>query len=69
MLHDYQHPQVNNAFLKRKRDRIALDFNDKSLLEMLSLRSAFQILHEMDGLNFTSEWKEEGRHRFSVHRH
>ncbi|KAJ3304808.1 cGMP-inhibited 3',5'-cyclic phosphodiesterase B [Kappamyces sp. JEL0829] len=43
-IHDYDHPGVNNNFLIATRDKKALLYNDKSVLENHHCSAAFQVL-------------------------
>eukprot|EP00873_Tetraselmis_striata_P040930 jgi/Tetstr1/461194/TSEL_006331.t1 len=44
MIHDYGHPQVNNAFLMEQEDKMALDFNNQAVAEHYALREAMKLL-------------------------
>ncbi|KNC77668.1 hypothetical protein SARC_09875 [Sphaeroforma arctica JP610] len=48
MIHDFQHPGVNNAYLVNSRSAEALLYNDHSVLENMHLAKAFQILSRDD---------------------
>ena len=43
IIHDYKHPGLNNAFLERTSDKIALRYNDVSCLESYHLGQAFKL--------------------------
>ena len=43
-IHDYDHPGVNNNFLIATRDKKALFYNDKSVLENHHCSAAFSLL-------------------------
>ena len=43
--HDYKHPGVNNNFLKETRDRIAIKYNDISILENMHIAEAFKLIN------------------------
>jgi len=47
-IHDMGHPGVNNNFLVATRDRLALRYNDRSVLENFHAASAFELMHEQD---------------------
>ena len=42
--HDLGHPGVNNEFLQKTRDPLALEFNDRNVLENFHCRSAFFLM-------------------------
>jgi hypothetical protein len=43
-IHDMAHPGVNNDFLVRTRDSLALRYNDRSALENMHVSTAFQLM-------------------------
>ncbi|KAJ3126011.1 cAMP-specific 3',5'-cyclic phosphodiesterase 4D [Nowakowskiella sp. JEL0407] len=58
IIHDHDHPGLNNAFLTKKSDIKALLYNDKSVLENHHLASSFQILLR-DECNFMENMSTE----------
>ena len=44
MCHDYQHPGVNNNFLKETNNKIAVRYNDISILENMHISKTFKII-------------------------
>ena len=44
MCHDYQHPGVNNNFLKETNNKIAVRYNDISILENMHIAKTFKII-------------------------
>lgn len=44
IIHDYKHPGVNNAYLKRTGSKLALKYNDNSILENYHLSQTFKVL-------------------------
>ena len=44
MCHDYQHPGVNNNFLKETSNKIAIRYNDASILENMHISKTFKII-------------------------
>ena len=44
IVHDYKHPGVNNAYLKRTGSKLALRYNDDSILENYHLSQAFKVI-------------------------
>eukprot|EP01134_Creolimax_fragrantissima_P000837 CFRG0837T1 len=48
MIHDFQHPGVNNAYLVNSRSAEALLYNDHSVLENMHLTKAFQVISNSD---------------------
>lgn len=45
-IHDYEHPGTNNLFQTNSMNYFSLTYNDKSVLEMHHLSSAFLILSD-----------------------
>ena len=43
MCHDYQHPGVNNNFLKETNNKIAIRYNDSSILENMHISKTFKL--------------------------
>ena len=48
MLHDFEHGGVNNDFLTRTRDMLAIRYNDKSPLENHHLSGSFFVFYHPD---------------------
>ena len=44
MCHDYQHPGVNNNFLKETNNKIAIRYNDASILENMHISKTFKLI-------------------------
>ena len=44
IIHDYDHPGVNNHFLMASSDKMALLYNDKSILENHHCAASFEVL-------------------------
>eukprot|EP01119_Soliformovum_irregulare_P021676 TRINITY_DN726_c4_g1_i1.p1 TRINITY_DN726_c4_g1~~TRINITY_DN726_c4_g1_i1.p1 ORF type:complete len:686 (+),score=192.58 TRINITY_DN726_c4_g1_i1:158-2215(+) len=57
-IHDYRHPGVNNTFLIRTCDDLALESNDISVLENFHLKESFRLLKD-DRLNFMKNFPRE----------
>ena len=45
MCHDYKHPGVNNNFLKETRDKLAIKYNDASILENMHIAQTFKVIN------------------------
>jgi hypothetical protein len=45
MCHDYKHPGVNNNYLKETRNKIAIKYNDISILENMHIAEAFKLIN------------------------
>lgn len=61
MVHDYKHPGLNNTYLYLTNEKLAIRYNDVSILENYHVVKAFQMAQK-DGLNiFSSISKEEYR--------
>ena len=44
--HDYKHPGVNNNYLKEIKHKIAIKYNDISILENMHIAEAFKLINE-----------------------
>ena len=42
--HDYQHPGVNNNFLKETNNKLSIRYNDASILENMHISSTFKLI-------------------------
>ena len=42
--HDYQHPGVNNNFLKETKNTLSIRYNDASILENMHISTAFELM-------------------------
>eukprot|EP00741_Cyanophora_paradoxa_P019347 tig00000215_g18675.t1 len=56
VIHDFEHPGVNNNFLVAVSDPLALRYNDKSPLESHHVSAAWSALVSREDLNFLSNW-------------
>ena len=45
MCHDYKHPGVNNNYLKETRNKIAIKYNDISILESMHIAQTFKLIN------------------------
>jgi hypothetical protein len=45
MCHDYKHPGVNNNYLKETKNKIAIKYNDISILENMHIAQAFKLIN------------------------
>lgn len=61
MIHDVKHPGVTNSFLESTSDALAIQYNDKSILENYHLAEAFKISMKTDCNIFSGLQKEEFR--------
>jgi hypothetical protein len=62
-VHDMGHPGVNNDFLVKSRDQLALRYNDTSVLESFHAASCFQVMadHDCDlfkGMRGAAGWRQ-----------
>ena len=46
MCHDFKHPGVNNNFLKLTKDKLALRYNDISILENMHIAQTFKLINK-----------------------
>ena len=58
IIHDYDHPGVNNNFLISTLDPRAILYNDRSVLENHHLSGSFKQLLKPEN-NFTSDWSAQ----------
>jgi hypothetical protein len=58
IIHDFKHPGVNNNFLIRSQDKLALRYNDESVLENFHLSEAFKLL-KIEKFNVLGGFKNE----------
>jgi hypothetical protein len=61
IVHDFKHPGLNNAYLINSRHKIALTYNDSSVLEQYHISSAFKIISQHNANIFVDITKEEYR--------
>ena len=59
--HDLGHPGVNNPFLVNTMDRLAIRYNDKSILENMHVAKAYQIIQQPETNIFAEMEPEEFR--------
>jgi len=45
-VHDYQHPGIGNPFLVATKDDLALEYNDRAVLENMHVSSAFRLMND-----------------------
>ncbi|KAH3756902.1 3'5'-cyclic nucleotide phosphodiesterase family protein [Pelomyxa schiedti] len=58
VVHDIQHPGVNNNFLIATKSKLSMTYNDISILENFHASTAFQLLEQPD-MNFTASFSKE----------
>ena len=61
IIHDYDHRGVNNQFLVRSVDPLALRYNDASPMENHHVSAAFTVMREMQ-YNFLGHASSQVRH-------
>lgn len=59
IIHDYKHPGYNNMFLSNTNDKIALMYNDISVLENYHISQAFELIHSNEMYNIFSMFSKE----------
>jgi hypothetical protein len=60
-IHDAGHPGVDNNFMIKQEDQMAIDFNDQHVLEMHSLQVALHAICHKPGLNFLEGSRLDGK--------
>ncbi|CAM9656894.1 unnamed protein product, partial [Choristocarpus tenellus] len=63
IVHDYRHKGVNNGYLTKVDDPLAITYNDASVLENFHLAEAFRVFGQ-DKYNILNGLSEEERHQF-----
>jgi hypothetical protein len=43
-MHDYRHPGVNNNYLVKRQDALAITYNDQSVLENFHASESFKVM-------------------------
>jgi hypothetical protein len=61
IIHDYDHPGLNNAFLVNTRSYLATLYNDRSVLENHHSAQSFALMNSSPKFNVLSEMKAETR--------
>lgn len=51
MVHDIDHPGFNNVFLVNTRNKLAMRYNDRSIIENHSIALAFDLMQHSDELD------------------
>lgn len=64
--HDIDHPGVNNAFLRKTHNPLALRYNDRSVLENHHTAVLFSLLRGESSDLLPGEWEEYSRFRALV---
>ena len=59
IIHDYGHPGLNNNYLIKTRDDLAIKYNDISVLENFHVSEAFNIILKKPGNNIFEKLSEE----------
>eukprot|EP00753_Platysulcus_tardus_P007272 PLAT15018.1.p1 GENE.PLAT15018.1~~PLAT15018.1.p1 ORF type:complete len:791 (+),score=357.06 PLAT15018.1:56-2428(+) len=55
IIHDFNHPGRNNAFLISSSDKLALLYNDRNILENMHVSNAWQLMHSSGKLNLLAD--------------
>eukprot|EP00873_Tetraselmis_striata_P043180 jgi/Tetstr1/463444/TSEL_008337.t1 len=63
VVHDYQHPGLNNSFQVATDSGISREFNEQMVLENLSLSRALHALRESEEKNFMHRWSKSKQQR------
>lgn len=68
-VHDYEHPGTNNIFLINVQDKLAIRYNDVSVLENHHIASAYALmkLSQYDCLNKLCHDDKEGIRKRMIH--
>ena len=59
MCHDYQHPGVNNNFLKETNNKLAIRYNDISILENMHISTTFKLILNNKDYNIFEEVEKD----------
>eukprot|EP01136_Pigoraptor_vietnamica_P030892 Opistho-1_new@90729 len=59
LIHDFEHPGFNNAFLINTRHPLAIRYNDRSVLENHHCASAFHMMKTNESLNIFSNFSKQ----------
>ncbi|MCQ2818227.1 MAG: 3',5'-cyclic nucleotide phosphodiesterase [archaeon] len=57
-VHDFRHPGLNNTYLINSHNKIAIKYNDISVLENFHISSAFKVINERDSNIFVDQKPE-----------
>jgi hypothetical protein len=58
-VHDTDHPGFNNPFMVQSKDKLALRYNDRSVLENHHIAVAFDTMLKNEDLCIYDDWPEE----------
>ena len=58
-VHDTDHPGFNNPFMVQSKDKLALRYNDRSVLENHHIAVAFDTMLRDEGTCIYDRWSEE----------
>lgn len=62
-IHDTDHPGFNNVFLINTKNKMALRYNDKSVLENHHVALAFDIMHHSENMRILDSFTDENYKR------
>lgn len=61
LMHDYKHPGVNNSFLINSKNKLAIKYNDHSVLESMHASETFKLISKRECNIFSSLSNQEYR--------
>merc|ERR1711976_384050 len=64
IIHDYEHPHVNNHFLIDQADNTAVEFNDQAVAENHSIKQGLMLISAHPELDILAGWRSKSKKAF-----